>query len=293
MVSVKLLIPIIIGLALSNTSSAFHRVDRSNLDQLDRNNKHSVKKLTECKDTTIVLHEGDDVVVEFPGYNSPFQPQCNMDVKAVLKRKPQEFEQYLLHFDETTCNNGKVSIEEDAGDDGTKVVGVCDGDKIITDEYQSHEHMVIIKYSTQETCSNPNGCGARIVIKAVYVCGGPFTADNGAIVSPYYPGNYGADLACTYDVRAPPGYKVEMTCDDFNLSEKCSGNKSCKSQTGEKTFFKVLTSAPEVAYEGNSAKGMTFSSKHSHMIAYFLSNDNNDFSGGPYGFKCNYKFIPQ
>ena len=44
-----------------------------------------------------------------------------------------------------------------------------------------------------------------------------FTEDEGEITSPNFPNNYGNNLNCIYNLRAPPGVEVVMTITDLQI----------------------------------------------------------------------------
>ena len=50
-------------------------------------------------------------------------------------------------------------------------------------------------------------------------CGGQFEASSGVISSPGYPNSFAHRHSCTWTITAPPGRKVSLTFEDFDLEQ--------------------------------------------------------------------------
>ena len=59
-------------------------------------------------------------------------------------------------------------------------------------------------------------------------CGGEIEGTEGVIQSPGYPNSFAHRHSCTWTIRAPPGRKVTLTFEDFDLEESVTtlGNRS-------------------------------------------------------------------
>ena len=58
-------------------------------------------------------------------------------------------------------------------------------------------------------------------------CGGQLEASSGVISSPGYPNSFAHRHSCTWTITAPPGRKVALTFEDFDLEQPVTwGNRS-------------------------------------------------------------------
>lgn len=259
--------------------------------------RSSVVHATECSGSRrINLHEDDEVILETPGYNAAFTPGCAADWEVRMLRRKNDIGQWRLRVDvldmKIPCNSAELRIMEDA--EKAQNILYCDeqDEDYHNHIFFSHEHMIHLDFFTKRICKSADGCdgtGARIRIKAEYVCGGRFTEDNGEITSPLYPGNYPYNTACIYDISAPAGKRVTLTCPEFNLSTQCDEGP-CKPQAGDRDFFQNVFTLER--FEATEMQGVTFTSNGFHQTVYFVSNSH-EFSAaeGSFGFRCTYKFI--
>lgn len=50
-------------------------------------------------------------------------------------------------------------------------------------------------------------------------CGGVFSRESGRFQSPGYPSPYESGLLCEWEIRAPPGERIQLTFESFHLEE--------------------------------------------------------------------------
>jgi len=242
----------------------------------------------------IYLNQGQEVVLQSPGFETgEFVEGCTTNYEVTLERDDQDLGQWRIKvvFEEMNlhCSSSSLWLLEDG--EKTHNVKYCNEKTPAAEEFYSHEHLINIEFKNKARCQEEGGCeGTRVkmIISAEYVCGGRFDQDNGVITSPLYPHNYINSEACIYDIVAPKKKRIELTCEYFNLSTKCSGH--CGGHNGDKTYVQDITTFDR--YEGKELQGKTIKSKKNHHTFYFLSNSKDiENDRRQYGFSCSYKFF--
>ena len=61
--------------------------------------------------------------------------------------------------------------------------------------------------------------GFTFLIQFFAECGGEIEGTEGVLRSPGYPNSFAHRHSCTWTIRAPPGRKVTLTFDDFDLEQ--------------------------------------------------------------------------
>ncbi|XP_077567394.1 adhesion G-protein coupled receptor G6 isoform X2 [Stigmatopora nigra] len=109
-------------------------------------------------------------------------------------------------------------------------------------------------------------------------CGGDRTEPEGALTSPCYPQNYGNSANCRWKLRAPPGFAVQISFQDFELEEApgCIYDR-----------LVVGTGSGEVKFCGLTAAGLVLNSSGDAMELRFTS----DFSVQKRGFKISFRHV--
>ncbi|XP_077443937.1 adhesion G-protein coupled receptor G6 isoform X5 [Stigmatopora argus] len=109
-------------------------------------------------------------------------------------------------------------------------------------------------------------------------CGGDRTEAEGALTSPCYPQNYGSSANCRWNLRAPPGFAVQISFRDFELEEApgCIYDR-----------LVVGTGSGEVKFCGLTAAGLVLNSSGDAMELRFTS----DFSVQKRGFKISFRHV--
>jgi len=223
--------------------------------------------------------------LESPGYSEGlFLEDCTQTYDLFVERPNDDLSQWRIKLEiaslDLDCASGYLQIEEDG--EVRRNLKICNEERPDSDGfYYSHAHALSVKVVTEE-CSRPEGCqgqGVRLRVSGQYVCGGQYGGEEGYFTSPLYPHNYLNSIACIYDIVAPRGNKLNITCTDFRLSMRGA----------DKTMLQnIETSTP--AYTGTDLKGKSFKSKRNVVTLYFLSNniDLSDQKPG-YGFNCTFR----
>ncbi|KAM6467179.1 adhesion G-protein coupled receptor G6 isoform 1-T1 [Liasis olivaceus] len=102
----------------------------------------------------------------------------------------------------------------------------------------------------------------------------------GIFTSPCFPNNYPNSQECTWTIRAPFGYIIQITFVDFEIEEA----------SGCKYDFVTLDTGVKAKgndYCGMTAKGLSFNSSRNEMTVFFKS----DFSIQKKGFNASYTRI--
>ena len=107
-------------------------------------------------------------------------------------------------------------------------------------------------------------------------CGGHIIGSFGKFTSPNYPKNYGDNLNCTWIIKAPQYYIIELKFQHFDLE---NGYDSVEIFDGEVSKSKSLNK-----YSGNSKPGLIVS-KGNKLSVVLLSDQL--YSGT--GFEAQYK----
>jgi len=248
----------------------------------------------QCTGSTqdIYLNQGQEVVVQSPGFETgEFIEGCTENYEVTLERDDQDLAQWrikvVVEYMNLHCSSSSLWLLEDG--EKTNKVEYCN--EKTTEVFNSHEHLINIKFKNKARCQEEGGCAGTQVqlrISAEYVCGGRWDKDNGVITSPFYPGNYINSESCIYDIVAPKKKRILLSCDYFNLSTKCDG--SCGSHNGDRTYLMDVTTFKR--YEGKDLAGKTVKSKKNHHTFYFLSNSKDiEKDKRKFGFSCSYKFV--
>jgi len=240
----------------------------------------------------VVLGAGRDIVLKNEGFEEDFIEGCTTLYEVMMDRDDQDLGQWrikvVVEKMNLPCSSSSMWLIED----GEKPHNdqYCN-EKMESNVFYSHEHLIDIKFKNKGKCSEAGGCdgsGVQVKVSAEYVCGGRFDKDNGVINSPLFPANYINSEACIYDIVAPKRKRIELTCEYFNLSPRCEGH--CEKHIGDRDYFQDITTFER--YEGKELQGKTLKSKKNHHTFYFLSNSydiENDKKD--YGFSCSYKFV--
>jgi len=240
-----------------------------------------------CSGARQEIHLTDDFpsTVESVGLTDPsLLEDCLQQYDVILSRPSSDLGQWrikieveYLNFD---CEFGYLQVVEDG--EQRQNIKACNGQrKDVRGGIFSHEHLMSLRLKTGK-CPTAGGCegqGVKLKISAQYVCGGSYTAPTGTITSPFYPKPYVNSMACIYDIRAPKGMRIKMSCPAFNLSERGS----------DKTFFQSLETFH--TYYGNDLEGKTLKTRRHIDTFYFLSNNVKLDSKSHYGFNCTYSFF--
>jgi len=268
-----------IGVILSSVSEANVLPSRKG----GRENKKSL-----CSGAKQEIHLSDDfpTIVESVGLAEPdFLENCLQQYDVILSRPSSDLGQWRIKMEidyiNLDCDFGYVQVIEDG--EQRQNIKVCNSHKRNTvGGIFSHEHLVSLRLSTGQ-CPSAGGCqgqGVRLKLSAQYVCGGSYTRPSGVITSPFYPAPYVNSMACIYDIRAPKGMKISMTCPSFNLSTRGS----------DKSFFQSLETF--YSYYGSDLAGKTLRTRRHIATYYFLSNNVRlREDGNQYGFNCTYSFV--
>lgn len=102
-----------------------------------------------------------------------------------------------------------------------------------------------------------------------------FSSPSGTFTSPCYPNDYPNSQACMWTLRAPTGYIIQITFNDFDIEEapNCIYD-SLSLDNGES----------QTKFCGATAKGLSFNSSANEMHVSFSS----DFSIQKKGFNASY-----
>ncbi|XP_057678693.1 adhesion G-protein coupled receptor G6 isoform X3 [Corythoichthys intestinalis] len=109
-------------------------------------------------------------------------------------------------------------------------------------------------------------------------CGSESTEPEGVLTTPCYPQNYGNSASCRWILRAPPGFAVQISFEDFELEEApgCIYDR-----------LVVGTGSGEVKFCGLTAAGLVLNSSGNVMELRFTS----DFSVQKRGFKISFRHV--
>ncbi|XP_049612086.1 adhesion G-protein coupled receptor G6 isoform X10 [Syngnathus scovelli] len=109
-------------------------------------------------------------------------------------------------------------------------------------------------------------------------CGSVSTESEGRLTSPCYPSKYGNSQTCQWSLRAPPGFVVQITFEDFELEEApgCIYDR-----------LTVTTGNGKVKFCGLTAAGLVLNSSGSVMDLDFTS----DFSIQKRGFRISFRHV--
>ncbi|XP_077365937.1 adhesion G-protein coupled receptor G6 isoform X6 [Festucalex cinctus] len=109
-------------------------------------------------------------------------------------------------------------------------------------------------------------------------CGSVLTESEGWLTSPCYPAVYGNSQTCRWSLRAPPGFIVQISFDDFELEEAagCIYDR-----------LTVATGNGEVKFCGLTAAGLVLNSSGNAMDLAFTS----DFSIQKRGFRISFRHV--
>ncbi|XP_077409500.1 adhesion G-protein coupled receptor G6 isoform X3 [Vanacampus margaritifer] len=109
-------------------------------------------------------------------------------------------------------------------------------------------------------------------------CGSVLTESEGWLTSPCYPAMYGNSQTCRWSLRAPPGFVVQISFEDFELEEApgCIYDR-----------LAVATGNGEVKFCGLTAAGLVLNSSGNAMELAFTS----DFSVQKRGFRISFKHV--
>jgi hypothetical protein len=265
----------------------------------DRQNDFTQASRQKCAGRTnsIRLNQGQSIELESPGgMNGNFQPSCKESWEVAMIKDDQEVGQWRIKVEilemNLPCASSGFRIIEDSSprinNHHCNEKSSNNSDKV----FFSHEHLLNLKFSTEDICQEASGCrniGIKVRVSADYVCGGKFTSNSGTIVSPFYPLTYPHSTSCIYDISAPEHSQVELTCEYFNLSPYCD-TRRCNPGAGDRDFIQDIMG--QTRYEGGDLEGRTITSRRQHLTLYFLSNSHKiSPEDGGYGFSCSYKFI--
>ncbi|XP_037099835.1 adhesion G-protein coupled receptor G6 isoform X7 [Syngnathus acus] len=109
-------------------------------------------------------------------------------------------------------------------------------------------------------------------------CGSVSTESEGRLTSPCYPSKYGNSQSCQWSLRAPPGFVVQISFEDFELEEApgCIYDR-----------LTVATGNGKVKFCGLTAAGLVLNSSGSVMDLDFTS----DFSIQKRGFRISFRHV--
>jgi len=219
-----------------------------------------------CSGARQEIHLSDDfpTKVESVGLTDQrFLEDCLQQYDVILSRPSSDLSQWRIKIEieylNLDCDFGYLQVVEDG--EQRQNIKACNGQKQATKLY-SHEHLMSLRLKTGK-CPSAGGCegqGVKLKISAQYVCGGSYTSPTGTLTSPFYPKPYVNSMACIYDIRAPKGMRIKMTCPAFNLSTRGS----------DKTFFQSLETFH--TYYGQDLEGKTLKTRRHIDTLYFLSN---------------------
>ncbi|CAL4124813.1 unnamed protein product [Meganyctiphanes norvegica] len=224
--------------------------------------------------------------------NNLYNASCDVTIRVALRSSATALEKYgmkvegLISFRDGSrdCTNSFISVaDEDTLDDemGT-LVKYCGGpNKKIS--FETTEDYINIEVSVGSERAT-RGSGFTITIEPHFVCGGIIALET-TIESPYYPQPYPRDISCFWEVKAPKGFDISLTCPVFqfpnpNKAGRCSDDL-------------MINHANDVdVYCGSQLlnKQKHFAGEH-EMLLVFRSDESKNVKNK--GISCNITFVPE
>lgn len=111
---------------------------------------------------------------------------------------------------------------------------------------------------------------------SVTSCGTFLSGPNGVVTSPNYPGNYGDNEYCTWQIQVPVNKKIRLDFSEF------------KTESGRDFLLIYDTNhfqSPNIAFDGTTYTPLPFTSSGNVLRVRFISDEATTFKGFSFSYK--------